>query len=233
MGPCKSLLNMLYSRRKPIDFTPLTFKIQNAWSSCFKESKSRWLFNKVLRFLRFIPVHLLNSQPLLKSDDVPEFFTCSFSSKKTREIPNRLIPIHCYSGIDWVYVISKIANGFWGNWYFTYTNRAVLGLAIFHASVYIWICFPGNCVLPTGKSPLYRIFKTIKTHNSGEALFFEKHGTQGKQIQVYVGGCHTWWVNEGQWPKCFSCSTMRHGQAHWSKMPLACRPVLVGCSNGT
>lgn len=131
----------------------------------------------------------------------PSFlFVCS-SEKKISEIPNRLIPIHCYSGIAWVYVIlagSKIANGFGGNsWYFTYTNRAVLGLAIFHASVYIWICFPDNCVLPTGKSPLYRIFKTIKTHNSGEALFFEKHGTQGKQIQVYVGGCQSWWVNEG------------------------------------
>lgn len=163
-----------------------------------KNPRADGLFNRVLRF---IPVHLLNSQPLLKSDDVPEFFICLFLRKKISEIPNRLIPIHCYSGIAWVYVIlagSKIANGFGGNsWYFTYTNRAVLGLAIFHASVYIWICFPDNCVLPTGKSPLYRIFKTIKTHNSGEALFFEKHGTQGKQIQVYVGGCQSWWVNQG------------------------------------
>ena len=155
VGPSKSILNMLYSGRKPINFTPLTFKIQNAWRSCFKNSTSGCLlFNKVLRF---IPVHLLNSQPLLKSDDVPTcLFVCS-SKKKTSEIPNGLIPIHCYSGIDWAYVIlagSKIVNGFRGNWYFTYTNRAVLGLAIFHASVYIWICFTGNCVLPTGKSPL-------------------------------------------------------------------------------
>lgn len=151
MGPSKSILNMPYSGRKPINFTPLTFKIQNAWRSVLKNPRADGLFNRVLRF---IPVHLLNSQPLLKSDDVPEFFTCSFPRKKISEIPNRLIPIHCYSGIAWVYVISKIANGFQGNWYFTHTNRAVLGLAIFHASVYIWICFPGNCVLPTGKSPL-------------------------------------------------------------------------------
>lgn len=57
------------------------------------------LFNQVLRFIHVYPVHLLNSQPLLKSDDVPDVFICSFPRKKISEIPNRLIPIHCYSGI--------------------------------------------------------------------------------------------------------------------------------------
>lgn len=189
MGPSKSILNMLYSGRKPINFTPLTLKIQNAWRSCFKHPRADDCSIKFWGLSLFISLTASLSWNLMM---FPTFLLVLFLEKKISEIP-----IHCYSGIDWVYVISKIANGFQGNWYFTYTNRAVLGLGIFHASVYIWICFPGNCVLPTGKSPLYRIFKTIKTHQLGKVLFFEKHGNQGKQIQVYVGGCQSWWVNEG------------------------------------
>lgn len=151
------------------------------------------MFNKVLRF---ISVHPLNSQPLLKSDDVPTFHVFLSSKKKHMgdyqsfySYPSIAIPGLLEFMSYWQdQRLQMVLEG--NSWYFTQTNRAVLGLAIFHASVYIWICFPGNCVLPTGKSSCYRIVKTIKTHQLGKVLF-EKHGTQGKQIQVYVGGCHS------------------------------------------
>lgn len=35
------------------------------------------------------------------------------------------------------------------------------------------------------------LLRLLRHTTQGKVLFLEKHGTQGKQIQVYVGGCQS------------------------------------------
>lgn len=134
-----------------------------------KNPRADGLFNRVLRF---IPVHLLNSQPLLKSDDVPEFFICLFLRKKdirdsqsSNSYP--LLFRDCLSLCH----IGRIKNckWFWGEFLVFYL----------HKSCSSWV---GNipCLRIFGFVSRIIVYFLLANHHYIAFLRLLRHTTQGK-----------------------------------------------------